>query len=264
MLGAHFINLYNNPIVIYLMIILISIIVLFIGSDRFISNQLYPSAIYFISISLLFHQSLITEYLIGWDIQQEYYLSNLVLKNFFWDSTLSYNVNSMLSIVIFEPIISLIFGLDSIWIFKIVYPSIFALVPLGLYYIFKNFVSEKISFFACFFFVSITTFYLEMIALARQQIAELFLVLILLLITIEKISKLKKSILLIIFSFSLVVSHYGLSYVYPLVYYLHYYYLFLVKFKNILYFINYIGKEALKHILLLNIYQRFLIEKIRL
>lgn len=55
-----------------------------------------------------------------------------------------------------------------------------------------------------------------MLALARQQIAEIFLVLLVLLMVDKKMDKAKRSFLFIIFSISLAVSHYGLSYIYML------------------------------------------------
>jgi uncharacterized membrane protein len=53
-----------------------------------------------------------------------------------------------------------------------------------------------------------------MLALARQQIAELFLVLLILLMIDEDMDRMKRSFLFIVFGISLAVSHYGLSYIY--------------------------------------------------
>jgi len=63
--------------------------------------------------------------------------------------------------------------------------------------------------------MSFRVFFGEMTQLARQQIAELFLILIIFLM-IEKNRSLKSSMLLLIFSYSLVVSHYGTSYIFML------------------------------------------------
>jgi uncharacterized membrane protein len=50
--------------------------------------------------------------------------------------------------------------------------------------------------------------------LARQEIAELFIVLLMLLLTIKNVSLVNKSLLFIIFSISLIVSHYGITYIF--------------------------------------------------
>jgi uncharacterized membrane protein len=112
------------------------------------------------------------------------------------------------------PIYSIICGMSLIWVFKIIYPLLFSLVPLGLYRVFQKQTDDKIAFLSCFFFVSIFTFYGEMIQLARQQIAELFLVLLILLMIDKNMDKTKRSFLFVVFGISLAVSHYGLSYIY--------------------------------------------------
>lgn len=212
--GAHFVNFYNDSIFVIFTILLIVLIVFLVLFDIFILKESYPLAIYIIALSLLFHQSLISTHITGWDIQHEYYISNLVIANSFWDSSLYFNTNAMLSIVMLVPIFSKICSMDPIWVLKLIYPLIFALVPLGLYKVFQKQTNNKIAFLSCFFFVSINTFYVEMTALARQQIAELFVVLLILLMINKKINKVPQTFLFIIFGFSLVVSHYGLSYIY--------------------------------------------------
>ncbi|MDP3065857.1 MAG: DUF2206 domain-containing protein, partial [Methanobacteriaceae archaeon] len=212
--GTYLVNFHRNNTLLMLMIVVISAVVILIGFDKFIPKKLYPLAVLAISISLLFHNSLISMYIWGWDIQYEYYISNLVTVNSFWDLTIPSTVNAMLSIVMLVPIFSDIFGMSPIWVLKIIYPLLFSLVPLGLYRVFQKQTNDKIAFLACFFFVSVGTFYTEMLALARQQIAELFLVLLILLIIDKDMNKVNRSILLIMFGISLIVSHYGLSYIY--------------------------------------------------
>ena len=213
-LGTYSVKYRNSNFLLMFMVVLIALIVFFIGFDIFIPKKLYSLAIFLISFSLLFHNALISNYLWGWDIHFEYYYSNLVLKNLIWNSATYGNVNAMLSIVMLAPIYSFITGLSLTWVLKILYPLIFSLVPLGIYRIFQKQIGDKIGFLSVFFCVSFFTFYTEMLALARQQIAELFLILIILLIIDKKMIKMKRSMLYIIFSFSIIVSHYGISYIF--------------------------------------------------
>jgi uncharacterized membrane protein len=196
------------------LIVLIALIAVLIGFDKFIPKNLYPLAVFVIAISLLFHNSLISMYITGWDSHVEYYLSNLVIANPLWDSTIPFTVNAMLSIVMLAPIFSDICSMSLTWVFKIIYPLLFSLIPLGLYRVFQKQTDEKIAFLACFFFVSVSAFYGWMPQLARQEIAELFLVLLILLMVDKNMNKTKRSFLFIVFGISLVVSHYGLSYIY--------------------------------------------------
>lgn len=210
-LGTYFVNTYQNNILLVLMIVLISLIVILVGFNKFIPKELYPLAIFVIAISLLFHNSLVSPYIWGWDIHKEYYFANMVIQNSLWNFKIAQNVNAMLSITMLAPIFYKISGLDLNWIFKIVYPLIFSLVSLGLFKTYQKQSNDKIAFLSTFFFVSLFTFFIEMLSLAREEIAEFFLVLLILVI-ISDLNKLKKSFLSIIFVMSIVVSHYGVSY----------------------------------------------------
>lgn len=213
-IGTYLMNFHRNNILLMFIIVITALIIILIGFNRFIPKNLYPLAVFVIAISLLFHRSLISMYITGWDIQYEHYLCNVVKMNSMWDPTMPMSYNAMLSIIILAPIYSIVSGMSIAWVFKIIYPVLFSLVPLGLYRIFQKQTNENIAFLSCFFFVSLFSFYGEMLALARQQIAELFLILLILLLIDKNMDCMKRIWLSIIFAFSLAVSHYGLSYIF--------------------------------------------------
>ena len=212
--GTFFMNIYQNNIILMLLIVLIVIIVVLVAFDKFIPNNMYPLAVFIISASLVYHSSLISTYLWGWDIQQEFYHANNVFENSIWDSKNPYSINAMLSIVMLAPIFSIITNMSLTWVLKIIYPFLLSLIPLGLYLVYKKQTNDKIAFFACFLFISFFGFYSWLVILPRQLIAEFFLVLLILLFLDNDINKVKRSFLSIIFSLSLIVSHYGISYIY--------------------------------------------------
>ena len=212
--GTYLVNFHHNNILLMFLIIMLALIVVLIAFDKFIPKNLYPLVVFIIAISLLYHRSLISMYIWGWDIHYELYLTNLVKMNSIWDPTMQGGCNAMLSLVMLAPIYSIISDMSITWVFKIIYPLLFSLVPLGLYRVFQKQTDDTIAFLSCLFFVSLFTFYGEMLALARQQIAELFLVLLILLMINKNMDKVKRSFLFIVFGISLAVSHYGLSYIY--------------------------------------------------
>ena len=214
--GTYLMNFYQNNILLMFLIIILAIIALLISFDKFIPQNLYPLAVFVIAISLLYYISLISLDICGWDIQTEYYISNLVLMNSYWDPSIGIATNAMLAIVILAPIYSNLCSMSLTWVFKIIFTFLFSFVPLGLYRVYQKQTDDKIAFLACFFFVSITPFYVDMSQLARQQIAELFVVLLILVIICRDMTKIKRSFLIIVFGMSLVVSHYGTSYLYML------------------------------------------------
>lgn len=211
--GAYSLNIFHNSSILKILIIVLSSMYIVIGFKKIIPNNLYPLAIFVIALSLLYHKSLISMTLWGTDIQNEYYYSNSIIQNGLWESSTYGNLNAMLSIVMLAPIWSIISDMSVIWIFKIIYPFLFSLAPLGLYRVFQKQTSDVIAFFSCVFFMSVHMFYSIMLEVARQQIAQFFLVLLLLLIVNENMDKFSRKVLLIIFSFSLITSHYGVSYI---------------------------------------------------
>ena len=212
--GTYVVNYYHSNIFLLFAVLLIASIVFLICFDKFIPETMYPLIIFVLSISLLYHNSLISSTLYGYDIHQEYYDSNLVKILGTWNPDIPRNINAMLSIVMIAPIYSEICDLNLTYVFKIVYPFLYSFTPLGIYLIYRKQVNNpKIAFFSIFYFMSVYPYYTEMLALARQEIAELFLVLIVL-VMISNYEAPKKKLLYIVFSLGLVISHYGLSYLF--------------------------------------------------
>jgi uncharacterized membrane protein len=120
----------------------------------------------------------------------------------------------MLSLVMLAPTYSIICGLDLTWVFKIIYPLLFTLVPLGIYQLSKQYFDRTIALLSSFLFMSIMTFYNDMIALARQEVAEVFFILIFVVMFNKSINRVERTILGLIFGASLIVSHYSLSYIF--------------------------------------------------
>lgn len=214
--GAILVTSHHNNILLMFLMIVIALIVVLITLGKFIPRNLYPLAVYIIALSLLFHQSLLSQFIVSGrgDTMYEFALALNVLTNGQWDLTLMSMVNGMLSVTMIAPIFSNISGITITWLFKAIYPLIFALVPLGLYHIFQKQTNNRIAFLSCFFFVSQIVFYTEAFSNTRMIFAELFIVLLILLMTDKNMHGFASAVLSIIFYASLVVSHYSLSYIY--------------------------------------------------
>ena len=212
--GTYIMNIYQNNTLLILMFIIIAFIPFLVAFDKFIPREIYPLAILSIALTLIFSLSLYTSYISGWDINQELYFTNIVVNSSYWNPNIPELLNAMLSLVIIVPIFSKISGLTVVYIYKIVYPAIFTLVPLSLYQIFKNQTNARMAFMGSFLFVSVFMFFLEMPGLARQEIGELFFVLLVMLMVETQFSYKKLSLLTIIFIPALLVSHYSMDYIY--------------------------------------------------
>jgi uncharacterized membrane protein len=212
--GAWLVNNYRVNTLLFILLAVIAIVPALVAFRRIVPERYYPFVIWTVALALLLHGSLISNHIWGWDINQEFYISNLVVQNAAWDFSIYSNINAMLSIVMLAPIYSILCNIEIVWIFKIVYPILFSLVALGIYVIARRQSYDRVAFYGTFFFITFFVFYQEMLQVARQEIAELFLVLIALLLINKDLNKMRKYLLLIVFSFSLAVSHYGLSYLF--------------------------------------------------
>jgi uncharacterized membrane protein len=212
-LGVALIDAYQNNILLLICLIAIAAIVGLAAFGKFIQPNMYPLAIFVIGLCLLYQTTLMSPYLIGTDIYTEYHYYQLVANSGFWDASIPSPVNSCLSLTMLAPVYTILLNIDGVWMFKAVYPLLFALVPLVMFHIFSQQMSSKKAFLAAFFFMAVPTFSLEMIALCRQQIAELFLVLVILLLVDRKLSLIPKLTLAIIFATSIIVSHYSIGFI---------------------------------------------------
>lgn len=212
--GTYMMNDSGDNVLLLAMIAVIALIVLLVGFNVLIPRELYPLALFVIAIALLFHNSLISDSLIGWDIHQEKFFADSIIANGYWHFSTDYILNSMLSIVMLAPIFSIFLNMDVIWVYKIIFPLLFALVPLALYHVYRRQSDDRMAFMATVFFVSLVVFFTEMLQLARQEIAELFLALIIMLIVDRSMEKTRWAFLFLAFALGLVVSHYGLTFIF--------------------------------------------------
>jgi uncharacterized membrane protein len=218
-IGTYFVNTTGDNLV--LLIMILSIAVLFTVSAFYErSTKFYSIAIFMIAIALLIHVSLISNYILpyGGDSPAEFYVFRSTQLTSQWNPIFAFptdqgfgRFNAMLSVTVLPTVYSNIAGIDPTWVYKIVYPLIFALVPVALYLLWQPYIGKKLSFLAAFVFMAQSTFFTEMIALNRQMIGELFFVLLLLVLLNKKIKREGKFLSFAILSFGLIFSHYALA-----------------------------------------------------
>jgi uncharacterized membrane protein len=217
--GAMWVNVYENNMILLFMITEIAFLfVVGVLSKKFLPPRLYPFAVFTIAVSLVFHASLISGYIYYGDIHMEYFVFKTTESSAQWNSVWMYPMDtvygrlySMLSVTILPTIYSVTLNLDATWVLKILFPIVFSLVPLALYKLWQETIGAKRAFLASFLFMAMSVFYAEMLGLNRQIIAELFLVLLLLVILSKNIKPLNKMILFTIFSVALITSHYAIA-----------------------------------------------------
>jgi len=215
--GTYLVNYYHNNILLMVMIVVIALVVLLVGFADIIPGKLYSYAIWAIAIALILHTTLISPYIHIKDVYGEYYVANSIIHEHRWDyiKDIYANYNSVLSVTILAPNIYYICNIPLTWIYKLVFPLFLSFIPLGIYKISQRYLNAKSSFLATFLFIATKPFYINIPFLTKQLTAELFMILLIMLIVLDNnIKKEKKTILMIIFGISLIVSHYGTAYLF--------------------------------------------------
>lgn len=218
-IGAYFVKTTGDNF--YLLIMTLSIALL-VTVAAFIekSTKIYPFAILMIALALLFQVSLVSNYIVpyGGDSPAEFYVFRITQISSHWNPIFSNpadevfgRYNAMLSITVLPTVYTNMLGMDPTWVFKIIYPLIFAFVPLGLYVLWQPYIGKKFAFLAAFLFMAESTFYTAMTALDRQMTGEIFFVLLLLLLLNKKIKLEAKFLAFGVLSLALIFSHYALA-----------------------------------------------------
>jgi uncharacterized membrane protein len=196
------------------MLLVVSILVVSIAFYKQLSSETYALILFAIALALLYHFAFFSQYMIGGDIFAEYSALSYTLQNSYWNVQTLGRLNAMLSVTILPTIYSNITGVNGTWVFKAIYPSLFAIVPVGLYQLFKSQVQERLAFFSVFSFMSNFIFFSSLPELPRQMIGELFYVLVFLTITKKDLTTTTRWLFFGIFSFGIVVSHYAIAYIF--------------------------------------------------
>jgi len=222
-IGVMLVIAFKNNILLILIIIAISILFLLSSfSPKF--SSYYPLALVSIASTLLLNTSLASNYIHGYDIHLDFYIFNVTKNISYWNRWLgrdiyyssywnAYIYNSMLSISVLPTVFSNILNIEEAWIYKIIYPLIFSLVPLGLYQLLQRQWGKKVAFLSVLFFMSNTVFF-DFRNTVKQMIAELFYLLLFLVLLKKDMNRRSKWIILVCFDFALIVSYYTMNYIF--------------------------------------------------
>jgi len=177
---------------------------------------LNSTTIFLLSLALTYHVSLFSPYITGSDIFGEYYFANSTLVNGYWDFSVRNPITSSLSITILPAAFQLVSNIDVSLYFKVIAPIFLSLVPTGLIFLYQKalggIMTKKEMFFAVFFSISIWQFYGMMPGVVRQQLGELYYVMLLMLLMERGDGRTRSSTpIILIFSAALIVSHYTMA-----------------------------------------------------
>jgi len=179
-----------------------------------IAVDLYPYAIFFMGVASLFTTSLRSWYITGHDIEREFYVFQLTNTHHIWNMAFYQDpYNACLSITILPTVLTSLLSIQDMYVYKVIFQILFAISPVLVFFIIRNYTIPVFAFLSAFFFMSFPTFFNDMPMLNRQEIGFIFFGLVLYMILLSKLSLSIRKILFIIFALGVVVSHYSTNFV---------------------------------------------------
>lgn len=178
-------------------------------------EHFYMILIMSVSLTLVLSATLSSTGLHGYDIYQEFSIFAQVSKEGVWHPETYTNYNTALSISILPAMLSAVSGIDGISVFTLVFPVVFSLAPVILYKVYEKIVSPRGAFLSVFLFMSYPSFYIEMVQLGRQEIAEVLLILLIAIFFSPKILATHSgTVVIVLLTMGLVMAHYSTAYIY--------------------------------------------------
>ncbi|MEN4019889.1 MAG: DUF2206 domain-containing protein [Methanobacteriaceae archaeon] len=212
--GTHMMNTMENNVILlsFLFLIPLYLISIVFLKDR-VHKATYPFSLWMVSLSLLLMYGLTSNYIMGRDVHNEFFVFKLTLDNLHWNMMDYFSpYNACLSITILPTIYKVLSAINEHYIFKLFAAITGSILPLTVYIVAKKYINEKYAFFAALLFV-FQLFFLNSLGAVRQVVATLFFFLAVMIFFSADVNRFPKKVLFLIFIFSLVVSHYTTAYV---------------------------------------------------
>jgi uncharacterized membrane protein len=214
MTGIYLVNMDSTNLVLIFSILAIPLLLFFciIYYDDNL-KRVFPFIIFLFGILIMMILALRSNYLLGVDVHEEYFLFLTTLTNSIWIPDPYLLLSSALSISILPTVFENFLLLDPQILFKLLYIFLFTVTPLIIYTTIKKYYSELLALFAACFFMFVRQF-ISTSGNARTSVAIVFFAFIVMIICNSELAKEKKYALLFLFLAAGVFSHYSSSYVF--------------------------------------------------
>jgi uncharacterized membrane protein len=202
-------NYFNSNSMLYIFFIYYIIILFHSIVHNNIIKKYNIIIIILLSISIVILYPMRTEYIVGTDIVNEFYTYNEVLNSGVWKSITNTVLDSSLFISIFPTCLNLITSLESVVMYKYLYPILSTILPVIMYMFYRKILPNQHAFLSSVFYITQPAFITTTMR-PRTTMGVIFIMLILYLVDIPYNNK--NIYLTIIFIFSLIVAHYSNAY----------------------------------------------------
>jgi uncharacterized membrane protein len=188
------------------------------------SDVYFVAVIWIVGLTLLLSTALVSRNLVGTDIHDEYRLSSEVISLHRWNDVEGALYNSVISITLLVPALSIVSGLNALTVHQLVLPVVYSVAPVILYKIYRTMINPRSAFLSTLLFVFFPHFYINMAQLGRQEVAEVILLLLIWVLLSRRKNSTSRGIIIIFLTLGFVTAHYSLVFIF----------LFFIVFSSIL------------------------------
>lgn len=170
--------------------------------------------LYAVGLAVTWSFSLRGNFVYGFDIASEYHLMHETVLTGAWYTYHAHDAyGAMLSITVLPAELRALSGLSGVLLFKIAYPMLFALFPVGIFGLARKVLPRQWAFIAAAFVIAQQVFGQQLPAAARQEIALVLFVALVAAILDQRLPRSVRWVLVPLFSVGMTVSHYSTTYV---------------------------------------------------
>ena len=183
-----------------------------VRANRLDSRQI-TLLLYGCGLSLMLLTSIRSAYVIGFDINSEYFDFHQTVVTGIWHFGHLNPYEAMLSLTVFPASLHSLIGGQDVWIFKLGYPALFAFFPVAVFELGTRFLSRRESFVAAAIIISQSYFFQQQPEIARQELALLLFAGVFGALLDPSLRRGLQVRLACVLGITLVVSHYSTTYV---------------------------------------------------
>ena len=176
--------------------------------SRQIKLLLYASG-----LSLMLLTAMRSSYVIGFDINSEYFDFHQTVVNGIWHAGHLNPYEAMLSLTVLPASLHALIGGQDVWIFKLGYPALFAFFPVAVFELGTRFLSRRAAFVAAALVVSQSYFFQQQPEIARQEIALLIFAGVIGALLDASLTKKAQIAFVSVLGITLVLCHYSTAYI---------------------------------------------------
>ena len=177
------------------------------------SSTVTGIGLFLAAAAVLLLNSLRGWFVTGHDIQLEYEVFQFADILSRWDiGAYREPYNACLSINLLPVLLSRVTGIPGDYIFKAVFPILFALTPVLVYRSIRNVASQTIALLSAIYFMAFPTFFTDMTFMARQEVAFLLLGCVMVVVTDTARPLRARRLVVLVLLLGVVLSHYSTTY----------------------------------------------------